>query len=52
MLKVGGIGLFHDVEATPDPTSPHYPTYVAAHAYTDGWQEEAYDTGLLVSRKI
>jgi len=52
MLKVGGVGLFHDVEAVPDPTSPHYPTYLAAHQYTDDWQEEAYDAGLLVRRKI
>lgn len=49
-LKVGGIGVFDDVD--PDPNSPHYPVYRAVTQYTNGWQEEFSDGRLVIKRKI
>lgn len=49
-LKVGGIGVFDDVD--PDPKSPHYPVHLAVTRYTNGWQEEFNDGRLVIKRKV
>jgi hypothetical protein len=51
-IKVGGIGIFDDVELVEDIQSPHHALYLAAHKYTDGWQEEFQDERILIRRRI
>ncbi len=51
-VKIGGVGIFDDIGFEEDSTSPHNDAYLAAHKYTDGWQEEFHDGRLLIRRRI
>jgi len=52
LLTLGGVAMFHDYDARPDPRSPHDPVRLAVDRTTAEWQMEYYIAGLMIKRRI
>lgn len=51
LLRVGGVAMFHDYDAWPDPASAHAAVRAAVDRETGEWPMDCYLHGLMVKRK-